>query len=362
VIDASGLPDRRSALRGAVLSLLLLAASARASVVIKDNLYGVKALSPTDVWAVGNFGSIYHSADGGATWERRESGTKSPLFGVDFADATHGWAVGKSALVLRTDDAGRNWKRQKTPIPPEKHLFGIAVIDARTAWAVGDWGAIIATHDGGATWEDRSLGALTIKEESTPERQSATLTDDVVLYDISFPDAKHGFIAGEFGTILVTRDGGETWERRSVGTEKTLFGVTFTTPETGWAVGIDGLIIRTRDGGDSWDVQRGRVGTESLEELGFVDTIKNPALYSVRVSGREGVVAGDTGILLLSHDGGETWERNELPEKQRLVWMRSVSLAPGASGCVVGSGGFAAQIARGGMVLPDGGRATPAAP
>ena len=62
----------------------------------------------------------------------------------------------------------------------------------------------LVDHDS-ATWEDRSLGAVTIKEESAPDRQTATLTDDVVLYDISFPDAQHGFIAGEFGTILVTR-------------------------------------------------------------------------------------------------------------------------------------------------------------
>ena len=344
----------------AALVVLAVAAGAQGAAVVKDNLYAVNALSADDAWAVGNFGAIYHTTDAGKTWESRESGTRNPLFGVAFADATHGWAVGKSAVILGTTDGGRTWKRQKSPISPEKHLFNVEAIDERTAWAVGDWGAIATTRDGGATWEDRSLGAITAKREESPDRQMETLTDDVILYDISFPDPKHGFIAGEFGTVLATRDGGETWERRSVGTEKTLFGIHFTTPETGWVVGIDGLILRTRDGGDTWEVQRGQVGAAAIEDLAFMETIKNPGLYTVQVVGKEGVVAGDTGTILLSHDGGETWRRHDLPEKQRLVWIRAASLAPGTGGFAVGASGFAAQVTRGTVVLPDGGQAIPA--
>ena len=42
---------------------------------------------------------------------------------------------------------------------PDKHLFNVDCVDANTAWAVGDWGAIMVTHDGGEHWEDRSLDA-----------------------------------------------------------------------------------------------------------------------------------------------------------------------------------------------------------
>jgi photosystem II stability/assembly factor-like uncharacterized protein len=327
------------------------------AVTVRDNLYAVKSLGADEAWAVGNFGSIYYTRDGGKSWDARESGTKSPLFGIDFADGQNGWIVGKSALILHTTDSGKTWKPQKSAIPPDKHLFAVRALDTRTAWAVGDWGAIAVTHDGGDTWQDRSLGTATVKVEESPGRTTTTLTDDVILYAISFPDAKHGFIVGEFGTLLATNDGGETWEKRDLGTEKTLFSVSFVTPEKGWVVGIDGLLLRTRDGGKTWDVQRGREGAESIEELGFMETIRNPGLYDVHVRGQYGVVVGDTGILLISTDEGESWTRYDLPEKQRLVWMRGVSLGP-EDGVVVGANGFSAQIDHGRVVLPGGGSAT----
>jgi photosystem II stability/assembly factor-like uncharacterized protein len=355
-------------MRTLVLALALMSAAPVAgAVLVKDNLYGVKAVSATEAWSVGNFGSIYHTTDAGETWAASESGTKLPLFAVDFAvragePAVDGWAVGKSSTILHTANGGRTWKPQPSAVPPEKHLFNVRAIDARTVWAVGDWGAIEVTHDGGATWEDRSLGTLAVKVEDAGGRVATTLTDDVILYAVSFPDARHGFIAGEFGTLLATSDGGETWEKRDVGTEKTLFGMKFTTAEMGWAVGIDGLILHTADGGRTWVVQHGAARAESIEELGFLETLKNPGLYDVDVAGRYGVVVGDTGNVFTTADGGETWTVRELPEAQRLVWMRAVSLVPGTHGFTVGAGGFSAAIDRDRVVLPSPKAPGPASP
>jgi photosystem II stability/assembly factor-like uncharacterized protein len=319
----------------AALSTAFLAGVAGAA-SIRDNLYGVKAFNADDAWVVGNFGSIYHTRDGGRSWSPSESGTKSPLFDVDFGDPEHGWAVGKSAIILRTNDGGRTWQRQASPIPAEKHIFSVHALGPDAAWAVGDWGAITTTRDGGATWEDRSL------------------PDDVVLNDVAFVDREHGWICGEFGTVLATGDGGRTWAKQDPGTDKTLFGVHFADARHGWVVGIDGLILRTRDGGASWEVQRGRTGDESLEDLGFLETLRNPGLYAVSVVGRRGVVVGDTGMLLTTSDGGDTWVRRALPERQRLVWLRAVSLAGDARGFAVGASGFTQAVP---SATPDGGAA-----
>ncbi|HLK13113.1 MAG TPA: YCF48-related protein [Candidatus Binatia bacterium] len=333
-------PGRRA---GVYLLLGLLAPAIARAALVRDNLYGVKALSASEAWAVGTFGSIYHTTNAGQTWETRESGTRNPLFSVDFADPQHGWAVGKSAIILRTVDGGASWKPQRSPIPPEKHLFKVQALDVRTAWAVGDWGARTVTHDGGEHWEDRSLG------------------EDVVLYDVSFPDAEHGYVCGEFGTVLATADGGATWEKRAAGTEKTLFGLDFVTPDEGWAVGIDGLLLHTRDGGRSWAVQRGKVQAESLDEFGFLEAMSNPGLYAVRVLGEYGVVVGDTGTVLVSTDAGQSWRRLELPSSRGLAWMRDVSLVPGTEGIAIGAEGFAVRFDRGQVTLPDGAPATAAA-
>lgn len=324
-------PRRIAALATLVLACLPVTGRTAA---IKDNLYGVKTLTATEAWVVGNFGSVFHTTDGGKSWQAQDSGTKNPLFAIDFADAHNGWAVGKESLILHTTDGGQSWKSQTSVIGREKPLFQLAVLDAKTVWVVGDWGAIAVTHDAGATWEDRSI------------------PDDVVLYDVAFPDREHGFIAGEFGTLLATTDGGVTWEKRSVGVQKTLFGVGFRSADDGWAVGMDGLIVRTRDGGRSWTVQRGATNEGSLEELGFMETLKNPGFYDVDVKGEYGVVVGDTGMVLTTSDGGETWTQHELPEKQRLVWMRAVSLVEGTRGFLVGAGGFVAAVDRDRVALP----------
>ncbi len=357
--------------RYVALSLLLVAGVGHAA-ALRDHLYGVKALSPTEGWAVGNFGSIYHTVDGGRTWRPRESGTRDPLFSVDFADDRHGWAVGRSATILATTDGGRTWRRQTVTAAPrdgedggklaDKHLFKVVAIDARTAWAVGDWGAIVRTADGGQRWEDRSLGVVTVRTDEAPDRAMNTVTDDVILYDIAFPDARHGYVAGEFGTVLRTTDGGETWTRSETGTEKTLFGIHFTTPEHGWAVGIDGIVLRTRDGGERWEFQRGEPTVAALEDVGFLAAIRNPGLYAVKVEGRHGIVVGDTGVVLVSADGGERWARLELPDEHRLTWMRDVDLAPGSRGFAVGANGFSAVVAGDRVTLPgSGAAATPVA-
>jgi photosystem II stability/assembly factor-like uncharacterized protein len=342
------------------LSLLLLPALGH-SAELRDHLYGVRALSATEAWAVGNFGTIEHTTDGGATWKTVDAGIRRPIFGIDFGDPEHAWAVGKSALVLRTDDGGKTWKEQNTPLSIEKHLFKVKALDNDTAWAVGDWGTIITTTDGGKTWQDRSLGVVSVKTEEVPGRTTTTLTDDVILYDVSFPDRDHGVISGEFGTVLFTSDGGTTWTHRPTPTEKTLFGVHFATPERGWAVGIDGLVMRTDDGGHHWEVQHGHPEEAGVEEISFSDTLKNPGMYAVRVDGDHGIVVGDMGMILTSSDGGHTWTRRELPDRDRLVWMRDVSLAPGGGGFAVGASGFDARVERDDVVLPDGRRAATAA-
>ncbi len=320
---------------------------------MRDNLYAVKALSPTDAWAAGNYGKLFHTSDGGKTWSEAPTPTKSPLFGVDFGDASHGWAVGKAGLVLHTADGGTTWTAQKTPLPTDKHLFVVRALDAETAWIAGDWGALAVTEDGGATWQDRSLGGLVVKMAAVEgSRQQNTLSDDVVLYDISFPDAEHGYVVGEFGTVLATSDGGATWTKLELGVEKTLFSVSFSTPTFGFVVGIDGLVFRTKDGGQTWEKQRGSADEKSIEELGFMETLNNPGLYSVSAAGQYAVVAGDTGTVLTTADGGDTWAAQELPEKQRLTWLRGASLVPGTHGFVVGASGFSLALDHDKVVLP----------
>ena len=146
---------------GAALAVALLGGSPRAVSAqtvdrMRDHIYATFLLNTEKAWAVGSFGSIYHSADGGRQWERQDSGYIDPLYGVSFVSEQEGWISGKSGLILHTTDGGNTWQRQTTGTT--HHLFNLAFVDAQRGIAVGDYGIVLQTTDGGQSWTDRSLG------------------------------------------------------------------------------------------------------------------------------------------------------------------------------------------------------------
>lgn len=288
---------------------------------VVENLYGAKLLDDDHAVIVGAFGAVFRTADGGRTWQAAEVPTREYLFAVDFDGPRDGIAVGKAGAIVTTADGGATWTRRDAGT--DRNLFSVAFSSPKHAWAVGDWGTVLESADGGATWTNRSL------------------KDDVVLTSQSWPDATHGFVAGEFGTVQRTEDGGATWTKMTTGTDKTLFGIAFPTAEKGWAVGIDGLVLRTTDGGTTWNLQRGRMGIESLEALGFMEALRNPSLYDVRFAGPRGYVVGDIGTVLVSDDAGESWKEKKLPTGRDMNWLRGLSVSPGGRALVVGSNGLA---------------------
>ena len=309
-----------------VLAMVWLCAS-RAAVAqdirvrsqIVEDLYDTQFVDANEGWAVGVFGAIYHTSDGGKHWQQQQAPTTQHLYGVSFTDVKNGWAVGRSGEILNTPDGGAHWVEQQSNT--RKHLFKVRFLDTREGWAVGDWGVIVHTADGGATWEDRSLG------------------EDQIIYAIDFSDRDNGWTVGEFGAIRHTTDGGKTWVKQEVATQKTFFGLTVVSTDKAWAVGIDGLVVRTKDGGASWQIQQGEGKMASFEAIGFMELLKNPGLYDIKIRGDKGYIVGDVGNVLVSEDGGETWTKSLLPSEWRLSWLRGVSVLPSGEGMLVGAAG-----------------------
>src|SRR5437762_13916570 len=68
---------RRAAALSTAIGLLVLPAVG-GTLVVKDNLYAVKAMGDAEAWAVGNVGSIHRTRDAGQTWHARDGGAKRP--------------------------------------------------------------------------------------------------------------------------------------------------------------------------------------------------------------------------------------------------------------------------------------------
>ncbi|MBI5439937.1 MAG: hypothetical protein HY900_01865, partial [Deltaproteobacteria bacterium] len=104
------------------LSLLLFLACAwggwaEAGSRIQDDLFSVSFPTASQGWAVGRWGTVLHTADGGTTWEKQKTGVDDTLASVSFVDAQNGWAVGDRGTILHTANGGKTWEKQKSPVP-----------------------------------------------------------------------------------------------------------------------------------------------------------------------------------------------------------------------------------------------------
>ena len=52
-------------------------------------------------WAVGSFGSVVYSNDGGVHWKSQPTGSDKFLRSVMFSDPQNGWAVGDGGTILK---------------------------------------------------------------------------------------------------------------------------------------------------------------------------------------------------------------------------------------------------------------------
>ncbi len=66
------------------------------------------------VWIAGSPGSLVVSSDdGGETWHTATTGISTPITAITFTSETHGWAVGEFGVVLTTRNGGRSWRVQR---------------------------------------------------------------------------------------------------------------------------------------------------------------------------------------------------------------------------------------------------------
>ncbi|MCE2487927.1 MAG: hypothetical protein J4F42_20630, partial [Desulfurellaceae bacterium] len=109
-------------------------------------------------------------------------------------------------------------------------FFDVAAVSVEKAVVVGYGGKILVTTDGGKTWQQQDSGT------------------DLALYDVEFPDAQTGWISGQDGLLLKSEDGGETWQQQDSGAAVSLLSLQFLDPDHGWAVGAQATYVRTTDG------------------------------------------------------------------------------------------------------------------
>jgi len=290
---------------------------------IRQNLFSACFSNDKDGWIVGELGRVFHTTDGGNTFTRSDTGTRSAFLSVACLPDGGVVVTGQKGHAIKSSDQGATWQALDTGV--KRDLLSVSFPTAQQGVAVGDFGTMIRTEDGGKTWSKVALPTdLTLPEDVADIVQPG----DVLLYDVDFISPERGWAVGEFGVVLATSDGGKTWSVQKTPVETTLFGVHFADAQRGWATGIEQVLLHTTDGGATWNK------VQVPGRKGFV-----LGIYDVAVQGQVGWAIGDSGLLLRSTDGGETWTRVDLPIKMAGNWFRGIALSPGASGIIVGSEG-----------------------
>src|SRR5438477_7951386 len=80
----------------AIVAAMSAPAGAQPPVAFDDaGLHAIQFVDASEGWACGDDGAIWHSMDGGKSWERQKTGTRASLRGIHFVNLTTGWAVGR---------------------------------------------------------------------------------------------------------------------------------------------------------------------------------------------------------------------------------------------------------------------------
>ncbi len=304
----------------------------------REDLYDAFVLDADNAWVAGGRGLVLRLTNNGQDIEMQETGIRRAIYEIDFASEADGVAVGQDGLVLTTKDGGENWKEIPVELPlqdwqvAQPHYFAVSRgADADHIWAVGPVGAMIRSQDGGETWENRSLWCdmmfenFTSADPSTDPNYTGPRLNpcDVTLNGVSFPTNLDGWMAGEFGIVLRTRDGGVTWERQR---------------------DVRDLPKYTRPELSEEEAMRQRIPPLYLEDLFLIDVdFRN---------GEEGYVTGESGTLLWTKDAGETWTNIPSGSFNTLL---SVSTAAGSGGTDFATGilGTMAKVEGGAWVLDE---------
>lgn len=207
------------------------------AVPVRATLTSVAFADDKTGWAVGHWGVVLKTGDGGETWEvqRSDASLDQPLFSVHFKNKMEGWATGLWSLVLATKDGGKTWASIKLPAPPsggkaDRNLFKIFASDKGTLFVAAEQGTVMRSDDDGANWTYLNTG------------YKGTFWTGIALKDGTI------LVGGLRGTIYRSTDGGQSWKESQSAAKSSITDFWETDGQV-VAVALDGISLQSRDGG-----------------------------------------------------------------------------------------------------------------
>lgn len=210
------------------------------------------------------------------------------------------------------------------PLVPRDLIFGAARTSQGPLWVAGNAGKILLSENGGETWN----------EQETPVRSD--------LMDVDSWNRQKALAVGNEGTVLRTDNGGEAWSEvespysetvNSRGINK-LLRISLLDDGYGYAVGQWNMIMETQDYGRTWS----RITSSTDVNLYGLEAINRNLVFGV----------GELGKILRgtrTDDGNWNWETLKSPVRKSL---KAVEFRNDQAGIIVGSQGTVLRTTDGG--------------
>jgi photosystem II stability/assembly factor-like uncharacterized protein len=273
--------------------------------------------------AVGEYGGILYSDDQGVSWNQAQVPVQVTLTAVHFPSALKGWAVGHDAVILHSEDGGETWHKQL-----DGWQTGAILLEGAQAWLAQAEGQLASAP--GANNEDLLLQLESAQMALDEAQRELELGPNRPLLDVWFADEQHGYAVGAFNYFFVTEDGGAHWRDASARIPNPdvlhLYSLHPIAGKTLLMAGEFGLLLRSRDGGINW---------EQLE-LDYPGS-----LFTVIGGYGDAWVAGLRGNVFYSADSGDNWRHVELNTEASLLGGCALS---GQRAVFVGLGGSIVKV------------------
>ena len=200
-------------------------------------------------------------------------------------------AVGERGVIAFTDDSGLSWQQANVPI--SALITAIYFPEDSEGWAVGHSGSILHSKDRGQTWQ------LQLDGRKVNELLLQTAKDNLQRLKIELEQAneserldyQYAVEDAEFAMSNAEYDA-------ELGPANPFLDVLFLNKKKGFAIGAYGLFVMTNDGGKTWESIAGRLENFDRYHLNALTQLNGGAI----------IIAGEAGTLFVSYDQGDHWE------------------------------------------------------
>ena len=274
-------------------------------------------------------------------WQSQDLDTQANPLDIAFTDPEHGFLVGSNRMIRETNDGGAHWNERSLDLPDEENFRLISIdFNGDEGWIAGEPGLLMHTDDGGQNWTRLFLDTKLPGEPyliTALSRHSAELATNV-------------------GAVYETSDDGGSWEAKVTDAAGAVRDLRRGVDGSYVSVSSLGNFYATWQPGDAvWKVHQ-RVSSQRLQSIGFqpdgklwmvargaqirlndesgdldswskaIIPITNGYGYMDMAWDENGAIwaGGGNGTLLVSKDGGDSWEIDPVGDRQPSNFTRLI--------------------------------------